>query len=55
MVDGLERGITRPLERGKGRGIVGETGVMERIRQQFISGSMKKREVPAVRRIIGDV
>ena len=55
MVDGLERGITSPLERGKGHGIVGEAGFVETIRQRFVPGSMKKREVPAVRRIIGEV
>jgi len=51
----LEGEITSPLEKGKGHGVVGDEDFVERVRDRFLKRSMKHREVPAVRGIIGQV
>jgi predicted XRE-type DNA-binding protein len=55
VVEGLEGGITSPLEKGKGHGVVGNEDFVERVRDRFLKKGMKQREVPAVRGIIGQV
>jgi putative transposase len=53
--EGLVTEVRSPLEMGRGHGIVGETGFVERIKRQFIRDSFKRREVPAVRKVLGQV
>jgi putative transposase len=55
VIDGLSRGMSNPLERGKGHGIVGTSEFMKQIKERFIRSAPKAREVPAVRRIIAQV
>lgn len=53
--EGLSRKIGNPLERGKGHGIVGAREFVERIKQRFLPASIQSRELPAVRKILGQV
>jgi hypothetical protein len=53
--DGLATELKSPLEIGRGHGIVGGLGFVERIKRQFIQDSSKHREVPAVRKVFGQV
>jgi putative transposase len=53
--DGLAKEVRSPLEIGKGHGMVGGAGFVEGIRRRFIRDSGKQREVPAVRRVLGQV
>jgi len=55
VLDGLATEVRSPLEIGKGHGIVGGAGFVESIRRQFIRDTCKHREVPAVRRVLGQV
>jgi hypothetical protein len=53
--EGLSKKIENPLERGKGHGVVGSMEFMERIKQRFLPSSIQSRELPAVRKILGQV
>jgi hypothetical protein len=53
--EGLSRKIENPLEKGKGHGIVGAREFVERIKQRFLPASIQSRELPAVRKILGQV
>ena len=53
--EGISKKIENPLERGKGHGIVGSMGFMEKIKQGFLPVSIQSRELPAVRKILGQV
>jgi chromosomal replication initiation ATPase DnaA len=47
--------MENPLERGKGHGIVGSAEFLERVKERFLSGQPPSREVPAIRKVIGQV
>ena len=53
--EGLSKKVENPLERGKGHGVVGAMEFMERIKQRFLPASIQSRELPAVRKILGQV
>jgi len=53
--EGLARQMENPLEKGKGHGIIGSAEFLERIRKQFLSDRPRSREIPAVRRVVGQV
>ncbi|MFH0870864.1 MAG: transposase [bacterium] len=53
--EGLTRGMENPLERGKGHGIIGSAAFLERMKEGFLSGQPRSREVPAIRKVIGEV
>ncbi|MBI4620300.1 MAG: transposase [Desulfobacterales bacterium] len=53
--EGLSKEVENPLERGKGHGVVGSIEFMERIKQRFLSAPVQSRELPAVRKILGQV
>lgn len=53
--DGLRLGMASPLEKGKGHGIVGEEGFVEKIRHLFLISSVRSREVPAIKKIMRQV
>jgi REP element-mobilizing transposase RayT len=53
--EGLSKKVENPLERGKGHGVVGSMEFMERVRQRFLPASIQSRELPAVRKILGQV
>ncbi len=55
VIEGLVGGITNPLERGKRHGIVGGSGFMKKIREQFLRSVAESRELPAVRKIVTQV
>jgi putative transposase len=54
VAEGMEKDIPSPLEKGKGTGIIGETGFVEQIKQLFSKGRKGKksyREQPALRKL----
>ena len=53
--EGLTREMENPLERGKGHGIIGSAEFVERMKERFLSGQPRSREVPAIRKVIGQV
>jgi DNA-binding MarR family transcriptional regulator len=53
--DGLVLGMVSPLEKGKGHGIVGERGFVEKIRHLYLRSSIRSREVPAIKKIMRQV
>lgn len=53
--EGIRKEIENPLEKGKGHGILGSMEYIEEIKNRFLSGSIPSRELPAVRRILGQV
>ena len=53
--EGLTKEVENPLERGKGHGIIGSAEFLERIKGKFLSDRLRSREVPAVRRVVGQV
>jgi REP element-mobilizing transposase RayT len=53
--EGLKKEVRNPLEIGKGHGIVGETGFLEKVRSYLIGVSPKRREVPAFRKVVSQV
>ena len=55
LEEGLAQKLKSPLEIGKGHGIIGSEEFLKRIKGRFLSGRLRFREVPAVRRIIGQV
>jgi hypothetical protein len=55
VMEGIARGLTSPLERGKGHGIVGASEFIEKIKGQYIRFGAGLRELPAVRKILAQV
>ena len=55
VMEGVSGGIPNPLEQGRGHGIIGTEGFIERIRGHYIGPSTETREIPAVRRILAQV
>jgi len=53
--EGLTREMENPLERGKGHGIIGSAEFVERMKERFLSGQPRSREVKAIRKVIGQV
>jgi len=51
----LVRELESPLEEGKGHGIIGSAEFLERIKRQFLSDRPRSREIPALRRVVGQV
>jgi DNA-binding MarR family transcriptional regulator len=47
--------IPNPLEKGTGHGIIGESGFIEKIREQHIQSVTETRELPAVKKILAQV
>ena len=55
VMEGLSGEMTNPLERGKGHGIVGASGFIEKIKARYIGFGVEAREVPAVMKILAQV
>ena len=55
VLEGIEGGFKNPLEEGRGHGIIGGEGFIERVRSRFLESRPRDREVPALRRIAAQV
>ena len=55
VTEGMSGKMASPLERGRGHGIVGTHGFIEKIREEYIHSAIDSREVPAVKRILAQV
>jgi len=53
--EGLSKEMENPLERGRGHGIVGPREFVETVKGRFLSTSIQPRELPAVKKILGQI
>jgi len=53
--EGLSKEMENPLERGRGHGIVGPREFVETVKGRFLSTLIQSRELPAVKKILGQI
>ena len=53
VMEGMEREVTSPLAKGAGHGIVGKLEFIEGLKERFLKKSVRHREMPAIRKVVG--
>lgn len=55
VMEGMVGDLTSPLVKGKGHGIIGELDFIQVIRDRFLKRSVRHREMPAIRKVVGRI